>query len=77
MTEHTKDMHTEFRLFEIYGLREVFDAAKSSNTARADFVPLAETLLTENQARAFAARWSTLTADEQTQICTMLEKDHG
>ena len=77
MTEHTKDMHTEFRLFELYGLREVLLAAKTSNTPKAEFVPLAETLLTENQARAFAARWPTLTADEQTQICTMLENNHG
>lgn len=77
MTEHTKDMHTEFRLFELYGLREVVLAAKTSNTPKAEFVPLAETLLTENQARAFAARWPTLTADEQTQICTMLENNHG
>ena len=77
MTEHTKDMHTEFRLFELYGLREVITAAKTSNTPKAEFVPLAETLLAENQARAFAVRWPTLTADEQTQICTMLEKDHG
>jgi hypothetical protein len=77
MTEHTKDMHTEFRLFELYGLREVVLAAKTSNTPKAEFVPLAVTLLTENQARAFAARWPTLTADEQRQICTMLEKDHG
>ena len=77
MTEHAGDMRTEFRLFELYGLREVITAAKTSNTPTAEFVPLAETLLTETQARAFAARWPTLTADEQTQICTMLEKDHG
>ena len=77
MTEHTKDMRTEFRLFELYGLREVVVAAKSSNTPKAEFVPLAETILTENQARAFATRWLTLTADEKTQICTMLETDHG
>ena len=77
MTEHTKDMRTEFRLFELYGLREVVVAAKNSNTPKAEFVPLAETILTENQARAFAARWLTLTADEKTQICTMLETDHG
>ena len=77
MTDHTKDMRMEFRLFELYGLREVVAAAKTSNTLKADFVPLAETLLAENQARAFAARWPTLTADEQTQICTMLEQDYG
>ena len=77
MSDYVKDMRTEFRLFALYGLREVVAAAKTSNTAQADFVPLAETLLAENQARAFAARWPTLTADEQTQICTMLEKDHG
>lgn len=77
MTDYVKDMRTEFRLFELYGLREVFDAAKNSNTPHAEFVPLAEMVLTENQARAFAARWPTLTADEQTQICTMLEQDYG
>ncbi|ARU00064.1 hypothetical protein [Yoonia vestfoldensis] len=77
MTEHAKDMRTEFRLFELYGLREVITAAKTSNTPKAEFVPLAEAILAENQARAFAARWPTLTADEQIQICTMLENDHG
>ena len=77
MTEHTKDMRTELRLFELYWLREVVDAAKSSDTPHAEFVPLAEMVLTENQARAFAARWPTLTADEQMQICTMLEQDYG
>lgn len=77
MSDYVKDMRTEFRLFELYGLREVVAAAKTSNTAQADFVPLAETLLAENQARAFAARWPILTADEQSQICTMLETDHG
>jgi hypothetical protein len=77
MSEHAKDNRTEFLLFEIYGLREVVAAAKTSNTALADFVPLAESLLADNQARAFAARWPTLTADEQSQICTMLETDHG
>ncbi|MCV2875078.1 hypothetical protein OE810_02285 [Rhodobacteraceae bacterium XHP0102] len=77
MNDYVKDMRTEFRLFELYGLREVVTAAKTSNTEQADFVPLAETVLAENQARAFAARWPTLTADEQTQICTMLETDHG
>lgn len=77
MSDYAKDMRTEFRLFELYGLREVVAAAKTSNTAQADFVPLAETVLAENHSRAFAARWPTLTADEQTQICTMLETDHG
>ena len=77
MIEYVKDMRTEFRLFEIYGLRKVVAAAKTSNTPQADFVPLAETVLAENQARAFAARWPTLSPDEQTQICTMLEIDHG
>ena len=77
MSDYVKDMRTEFRLFEIYGLREVVAAAKTSNTPKAEFVPLAETLLAENKARAFAARWPTLTADEQSQICTMLETDHG
>ena len=55
----------------------VVNAASTYQVASSDFVPLAEALLPENQARAFAARWSTLTADEQTQICTMLEKNHG
>lgn len=77
MSDFVKHLRTEFRLFELYGLREVITAAKTSNTPKAEFVPLAETLLAENQARAFAARWPTLTADEQTQICTMLETDHG
>jgi hypothetical protein len=77
MSDYVKDMRTEFRLFELYGLCEVVTAAKTSNTEQADFVPLAETVLAENQARAFAARWPTLTADEQTQICTMLETDYG
>lgn len=77
MSDYVKDMRTEFRLFEIYGLREVVAAAKTSNTPKAEFVPLAETLLAENKARAFAARWPTLTPDEQNQICTMLETDHG
>jgi hypothetical protein len=77
VTEQAKDMRTEFRLFELYGLREVVIAAKNSNTPKTEFVPLVETLLTENQARAFAARWPTLTADEQMQICTMLEIDYG
>ena len=30
MTDYVKDMRTEFRLFELYGLREVVDAAKNS-----------------------------------------------
>lgn len=77
MSDCPKDMRTEFLLFEIYGLREVVAAAKTSNTAQADFVPLAEALLSDNKARAFAARWPTLTADEQMQICTILEADHG
>lgn len=77
MNDDAKDMRTEFRLFEIYGLRQVLDAAKASNSQLGDFVPLAEAVLVESQARAFAARWPTLTEDEQTQICTMLETDHG
>lgn len=48
MTDYAKDMRTEFRLFELYGLREVVDAAKNSNTPHAEFVPLAEMVLTEN-----------------------------
>lgn len=77
MSDCPKDMRTELLLFEIYGLREVVAAAKTSDTPKAEFVLLAETLLAENQARALAARWATLTADEQSQICTMLETDHG
>lgn len=77
MTDYAKDMRVEFKLFELYGLRKVVAAAKTSNTPQANFVPLAETVLAENQARAFAARWPTLTADEQSTICKMLETDHG
>ncbi len=77
MTEYIKDMRVEFRLFELYGLRAVVAAAAQQNVAAADFVPLAETVLTQSQARAFAARWPTLTANERTQICDMLEQDHG
>lgn len=77
MSDYAKDMRKEFLLFKLYGLREVVAAAKTSNTPQTDFVPLAETVLADNQARAFAARWPTLSADEQSQICTMLETDHG
>ncbi|EAQ05992.1 hypothetical protein [Yoonia vestfoldensis] len=77
MTGYIKDMHIEFKLFELYGLREVIAAAQSRKVAQSDFVALAETVLSEGQARAFAARWPTLTQAEQTQVCTMLEKDHG
>lgn len=73
MSEYVKDMRTEFKLFELYGLREVAAVAGQQNVAAADFVPLAEAILPEGQARAFAARWPTLTAAERGQICTMLE----
>lgn len=77
MTEYVKNMRIEFKLFELYGLRRVATAAEQQNIAAADFVPLAETILPENQARAFAARWPTLTAAERTEICTMLENTDG
>ena len=77
MSDPDKSLTMELNLFELYGLRRVIDAAHTYKIASSDFVPLAEALLPETQARAFAARWPTLTADEQTQICTMLEKDHG
>ena len=77
MSDPDKSLTTELKPFELYGLRRVINAANTYKIASSDFVPLAEALLPEIQARAFAARWPTLTADEQTQICTMLEKDHG
>lgn len=77
MTEYIKDMQIELKLFKLYGLREIIAAAKTTQVAQADFVPLAETVLPDNQARAFAARWPTLTMDEQSEICLMLEQDHG
>ena len=77
MSERDKNLKTELKLFELYGLRKVVAAAKTSKTPKVEFVPLAETVLTATQARAFAARLATLTGDEQTQICTMLEKDYG
>ena len=77
MTDYAKDMQTEFRLFELYGLRAVVTAANQQNVAAADFVALAETVLPENKARAFAARWPTLTAAERTEICAMLENADG
>lgn len=77
MTGYIKDMHIEFKLFELYGLRDVAAVAAKNNTAVCDFVPLAEIVLPESQARAFAARWPTLTQAEQTEICTMLEHDYG
>jgi len=77
MSEPDKNLTTELKLFELYGLRKVVAAAKTSQTPKVEFVPLAETVLNATQARAFVTRWSTLTADEQTQICTMLEKEDG
>jgi len=77
MTEYIKDMQVEFKLFELYGLREIMAVAEQQNIAAADFVPLAETVLPDSQARAFAARWPTLTATERTEICAMLEKADG
>jgi hypothetical protein len=77
MTEYVKNMHTEFKLFELYGLRDVATAAEQQNVAAADFVPLAEAILPEGQARAFAARWPTLTAAERTEICAMLVTPDG
>jgi hypothetical protein len=77
MNKPAKDMRIEFKLFVLYGLRDVVTAAEHEKVKPADFVPLAETVLTQSQARAFAARWPTLTANERTQICDMLEQDHG
>jgi hypothetical protein len=77
MTEYVKDMRIELKLFELYGLREIIAAAKTTQVAQADFVPLAETVLPDNQARAFAARWPTLTAAERREICAMLENTDG
>ena len=77
MTDDVKDMRTEFKLFELYGLREVAAVAEQQNVAAADFVPLAEAILPDSQARAFAARWPTLSATERTEICAMLEKANG
>ncbi len=77
MTDYVKDMRTEFKLFELYGLREVAAVAEQQNVAAADFVPLAEAILPDSQARAFAARWPTLSATERTEICAMLEKADG
>lgn len=77
MTANIKDMRTEFKLFELYGLREVAAAAEQKNIAVADFVPLAEIVLPEGKARAFAARWPTLTEEERSEIFAMLENDHG
>jgi hypothetical protein len=77
MTATSKNMRIEFKLFEIYGLREVVAAAEREQVRAADFVALAEIVLPDIQARAFAARWPTLTAAEQTEICKMLEHDHG
>lgn len=77
MNDLNKNLTTELKLFELYGLRKVVAAAKTSKTPKVEFVPLAETILTATQARAFAARWPTLTTDEQTQICTMLEQHYG
>ena len=77
MNDLNKNLTTELKLFELYGLRKVVAAAKTSKTPKVEFVPLAETILTATQARAFVTRWPTLTADEQTQICTMLEQHYG
>ena len=77
MSAPDKNLTTELKLFELYGLRKVVAAAKTSKTPKVEFVPLAETILTATHARAFATRWPTLTADEQTQICTMLEQHYG
>jgi hypothetical protein len=77
MSEHIKDMRIEMKLFELYGLRDIVAAAGHQNVAAPDFVPLAKTILPESQARAFAARWTTLTAAEQSEICAMLENCDG
>jgi len=73
MSQYVKDMRTEFKLFELYGLREVAAVAGQQNVAAADYVQLAEAILPESQARAFGARWPTLSGTERTEICAMLE----
>lgn len=77
MSKPVKDMRIEFKLFELYGLRDVVTAAAREKVNPADFVALAELVLSEGQARAFAARWPTLTTAERITICQMLEADHG
>jgi hypothetical protein len=77
MTASSKNMRIEFKLFELYGLRAVMAAAEREQVRAADFVALAETVLSERQALAFAARWPTLTTAEQAEICKMVEHDHG
>jgi len=52
MTEYVKDMRIEFKLFELYGLSKVAAAAADQNVAACDFVPLAEIVLPDIQARA-------------------------
>lgn len=41
MTDLSKDMNVEFRLFALYGLRDVVAAAGREQVRAADFVPLA------------------------------------
>lgn len=77
MSEYIKDMQIEFKLFKLYDLHEVVAVAEQQNVAAADFGPLADAILPDSQARAFSARWPTLTAAERTEICAMLEKDDG
>lgn len=75
MSRHIKDMRAEFKLLELYGLREVVTAAERQNVAAADFAPLAEVILPDSQASAFAARWATLTASERTEICAKVRQE--
>lgn len=77
MTDDIKNMSAEFKLFELYGLRDVVTAAEQQNVAAADFVSLAEAILADGQARAFAARWPTLTATQRAKVCAMLETADG
>ena len=77
MTAPVKDLRIEFKLFEFYGLRDVVAAAQRENVTAAGFVALAEEVLSERQARAFAARWPTLTPAQQTEICNMVELHNG
>lgn len=73
MTQEIKNMHVELKLFELYGLRQVLAAAQQQNIAVADFIPLAKAILPDSQARAFAARWPTLSAGERKKICVLIE----
>ena len=77
MNDLNKNLTTELKLFELYGLQDVIAAARAADVASAEFASLAVTVLSERQAQAFVTRWSSLSAAEQSQICQMLEKEDG